>query len=173
MGTLLEALVFGITVASMFIGLFGIVLPLIPGIALIWLAALGYAILEGFAAIDWLSFTTITAIALIAGTADIWMPLMGSKRSGASRRALLFGLVGSAIGFLVLTPMFPIIGSLIGGILGYALGILLGQYHKYRDWNIALKASVGGIAGWGISMVVQMIGGLLIVVIFIWQVLSY
>ena len=173
MQTLLEALVFGITVASMFIGLFGIVLPLIPGIALIWLAALGYAILEGFAAIDWLSFTAITVIALIAGTADIWMPLMGSKRSGASRRALLFGIVGGTLGFLILTPMFPIIGSLIGGILGYALGILLGQYHKYRDWNIALKASVGGITGWGISMVVQMIGGLLIVVIFIWQVLTY
>ncbi len=173
MHPLLEALIFGLTVAAMFVGLFGIVLPIIPGIILIYLSALGFAVLEGFDAVDWLSFTAITLIAVVAVTADLWMPLLGAKQGGASKRAMLFGLVGGVLGFLILTPMFPFVGSVFGGILGYAIGTLLGQYHKYRDWEIALRASIGGIAGWGVSMVIQMIGGILIVSIFIWQVLSH
>lgn len=170
---LLEALVFGVAVVAMIIGLFGIILPIIPGIVLIWLTAFGYAFLEGFAAVDWLTFTVITLIALVAGTADLWMPILGAKKGGASKRAMVFGFVGGVLGFLILTPMFPIVGSIFGGIIGYAIGTLLGQYHKYRDWEIALRASIGGVAGWGVSMVVQMIGGILIVSIFIWQVLTY
>lgn len=173
MEALLEALLFGVTVAAMLIGLFGIMLPILPGVMLIWLAALGYAVVEGFTAVDWWTFAVITLITLVTVTSDFWLPLLGSKRGGASKRAMLFGLVGGILGFVVLTPMFPIAGSLFGGILGYAVGTLLGQYHKYRDWDAALKASVGGVAGWGVSMVIQMVGGLMIVLIFIWQVLSY
>ncbi len=173
MHTLFEALVFGIAVAAMFIGLFGIILPIIPGIALIWLTAFGYAFYEGFEAVDWLAISIITLITLVAGTADLWMPLLGSKKGGASKRAMIFGLLGGVLGFLILTPMFPILGSIFGGIIGYAIGTLIGQYHKYKDWDIALRASIGGVAGWGASVVVQMIGGILIVSIFIWQVLSY
>jgi uncharacterized protein YqgC (DUF456 family) len=65
------------------------------------------------------------------------------------------------------------VGNLFGGIIGYALGILIGQYQKHRDWNLALKASFGGIVGWGIATIVQFAGGILMIVIFIWQVLSY
>jgi uncharacterized protein YqgC (DUF456 family) len=173
MHPVLEALLFGITVAAMFVGLFGIILPVIPGVILIYLSALGFAILEGFDAVDWLSFSVITIIAAVAVTADLWMPLLGSKRGGASKRAIFFGLIGSVLGFLILTPIFPFFGSIFGGILGYAIGTLIGQYHKYRDWDAALRASIGGLAGWGVSMVVQMIGGILIVSIFVWQVLSY
>ena len=77
MHPLLEALLFGLTVAAMFVGLFGIILPIIPGTILIYLSALGYAVLEGFNAVDWLSFTVITLIALVAVTADFWMPILG------------------------------------------------------------------------------------------------
>jgi uncharacterized protein YqgC (DUF456 family) len=101
------------------------------------------------------------------------MPLLGAKKGGASKRAMLSGFVGGVLGFLILTPLFPFVGSVFGGILGYATGTLLGQYHKYRDWEIALRAGIGGITGWGVSMVIQMIGGILIVSIFIWQVLSH
>jgi uncharacterized protein YqgC (DUF456 family) len=173
MHPLLEALLFGLTVAAMFVGLFGIILPIIPGIILIYLSALAYAVLEGFNAVGWLSFTVITLIALVAVTADLWMPILGAKQGGASKRAMLFGLVGGILGFVILTPMFPLVGSIFGGIIGYAIGTLLGQYHKYQDWEIASRASIGSIAGWGVSMVVQMIGGILIVSIFIWQVLSF
>ncbi len=157
----------------MIAGLVGIIIPILPGILLIWLSVLLYAIREGFQAIDWITFTVITLIALVAGTADLWLPLLGSKRGGASGRAMVLGLVGGIVGFFLLGAIFPIVGSLFGGIVGYAAGVLLGQYHKYRDWNVAIKAGVGGVVGWGVATVVQLVGAGIMILLFLWQVLAY
>jgi hypothetical protein len=170
---LLEALAFGIAVAFILIGLAGIVVPLLPGILLIWLTVLAYAIVDKFEAIGWVAFAAMTILAIVAGTADIWMSLLGAKKSGAARRAMVFGMIGGIIGFFFFGSLLPIIGNLIGGILGYAIGIFLGQYHKFRDWDLARKASFGGVIGWGVATITQFAGGLLILLIFVWQVLSY
>ena len=167
-----EALIFGFAVGFMIVGLVGIVVPILPGTLLIWLTVLIYAIIDGFEAIGWVGFAIITLIALVTGTADIWLPLLGAKTAGAAKRALFFGLAGGVVGFFLLGALIPILGSLLGGVLGYATGVLLGQYHKYRDWNLALRAGLGSLAGWGIGTAIQLGGGLLIVVIFILQVLG-
>jgi uncharacterized protein YqgC (DUF456 family) len=169
----LEALIFGFAVGFMIVGLAGIVVPILPGTLLIWLSVLIYAIIDGFEAIGWTSFAVITIIALVTGTADIWLPMLGAKSAGAAKRALIFGFAGGVVGFFLLGAFIPILGNLLGGVLGYATGVLLGQYHKYRDWNLALRAGLGTLAGWGIGTAIQLGGGLLIVLIFIWQVLKF
>jgi uncharacterized protein YqgC (DUF456 family) len=167
--TLLQSLVFGLAVLFLLLGLVGVVVPLIPGSLLIWLTVLLYTLFERFisgsGAIDPITFTVITIIALVTGLADFWMPLLGARVSGSSRRALLFGFVGAIIG----TFFFPLVGS----IVGYAAGILLGEYQKYGEWERALRAGVGGLAGWGVATALQLGGALLIVIIFVWQVLAY
>ena len=168
----LEAVLFGLVVGLIVVGLIGIIVPIIPGTFLIWLSVLIYAIIEGFDSIDWISFTAITIIALISGTADLWMSLLGAKTGGASKRALAYGMIGSVVGLIILGSVFFPLGSIFGGIIGYAVGVLAGQYHKHRDWNIAFKASIGGIAGWGIATAIQLAGAILILVIFVWQVLK-
>ncbi|MGD2050447.1 MAG: DUF456 domain-containing protein [Chloroflexota bacterium] len=169
----LNAIAFGLAVAFMLIGLIGIVIPILPGILLIWLTILAYAVVDGFQAIDWISFIFITIIGLITGTADIWLALLGAKTGGAAKRAMFFGFIGGVLGFFLLGAVLPVVGNLFGGIIGYAVGVLLGQYQKFQDWNVAFKASVGGVVGWGVASVVQIAGGLLMILIFIWQVLSY
>lgn len=170
---LLDAIAFGVAIAFMLIGLIGILVPILPGILLIWLTALAYAIVDGFQAIDWITFTLLTIIAIITGTADLWLSLLGAKTGGAAKRAMFLGVIGGVLGFFLLGAVLPVVGNLFGGIIGYAIGVLLGQYQKFQDWNVALKASIGGVVGWGIATVVQLAGGVLMIVIFIWQVLSY
>ena len=51
---------FWIALAAMLIGLAGTILPAVPGIGLIWGAALVYAIIERFATIDPLTFAVLT-----------------------------------------------------------------------------------------------------------------
>lgn len=157
----------------MFVGLIGMVVPVIPGTILIWLGVLGYAIVEDFQAIDPGILVIISLIGLVTGTSDIWLALLGARSGGASGLSLLYGIIGGVIGFFVLSPLIPIIGSLIGGIVGYALGILLGQYRQLKDWNQAIKASFGGLVGWGVATAVEIVGGIMMVAIFVWQVLSY
>ena len=137
---------------------------MIPGTLLIWIAVLIYALINGFSSIGTFSFIIITIIAIATGTADLWMPLLGAKSGGASGRSLLMGTVGGIIGTFV--------APLLGTIIGYAIGILVGEYQKRGDWNAAFKASVGGVAGWGVATAIQLGGGLLMLAIFIWQALT-
>ncbi len=146
------------------LGLIGTVIPMIPGTLLMWVAVLIYVLVNGMASIGWLVFIIITLIALATGTADLWMPLLGAKTVGASGRGLVYGTIGAVIG----TFIAPLIGTLIG----YAGGILLGQYQKSHDWQDALKASLGGLAGWGLATAVQLGGGLLILAIFVIRALT-
>ena len=172
LSTLLEAILFGLAVAFILIGIVGVIVPILPGVLLIWLTVLAYVIVDGFNAIDWITFVVITLIALVTGTADIWMTLFGAKSGGASFLSMVYGVIGALIGFFVLGAIAPIIGGLFGSILGYSAGVLLGQYQKQRDWRLALKASLGGLAGWGIATFIQLGGSLLILALFVWQVLK-
>lgn len=168
MSLLFQSFSFGLAVFFVLLGVIGVLVPIVPGTLLIWLTIVVYAIVErinGFAAVDWVTFTAITLIALVTGLAEFWLPLLGAKVRGSSRRAILFGVVGGIIGTIAL--------PLLGTIVGYALGVLLGEYHKLRDWDRALRASLNAVASWGVATAMQLGGALLILFIFIWQVLAY
>lgn len=159
----LESIGLGVVIFFMFLGFVGAFLPLMPGPLLVWLAALVYAIATHFAVIGPLTFAIMTLIAWVAATADVWMSMLGARTLGASGRSILWGIGGAIVGFVVL--------NLLGALVGYALGILYCEYRKHGDWRVAFRASVGGLAGWGLSTIVQAAGALLLIVIFIWQVL--
>jgi uncharacterized protein len=167
---LLQTISFALAVVFILIGLIGVVLPILPGTFLIWLTVFFFYIVEralGFAAIDPITFSAITAIALVAGTSELWLPLLGARRSGSSRRAMVTGMIGAVIGTFAL----PV--PLVGTIAGYAAGVLLGEYQKHGEWQRALRASAGGLAGWGVATVLQLGAGLLILLLFVWQVVAY
>jgi len=162
----INALGFGLAVAFILVGMVGIVIPILPGMLLVWLSVLVYAVGTDFATIGWPSLVFITIIALVTGLSNIWLPLLGAEKSGAAKRALFLGVVGAIVGTFVI-PL-----PLLGTVIGYAIGVFLGELIKQRDWRLALKASLGGVAGWGISMIVEIVGALVILTIFVVQVLS-
>jgi uncharacterized protein YqgC (DUF456 family) len=144
------------------IGLIGIVVPLLPGILLIWLAVLLYALSNGFAVITPAWFVLITILALVTGTSDLWLPLLGARKTGASWQALAAGIIGAIIGTFVL----PVIGT----IAGYAAGVLIAEYIRHGAWRPALRSGFGVLAGWGIATLVQLAGALAIIAIFVLRV---
>lgn len=168
MDLILQSIFFGTAVVFLLVGLVGVLVPLLPGSLLLWLTVAVYAVVErfnGFEAIDWITFAVITIIALVTGSSDLWLPLLGAKVTGSSPRSLVYGVVGGIIG----TFIIPLLGS----IIGYVVGILIGEYRRLGDWDKALRAGWGGLAGWGIATAIQLGGGLLILIIFVWQVLAY
>ena len=163
MSLLLESFTFGLIVIFIILGIIGIIVPLLPGIVLIYMAVLTYVWAYGMETLGWASFIIITLIALVTGTSDLWMSLLGAKTGGASGRAMLYGTIGAVVG--------SFFAPLIGTLIGYAVGLLLGEYQKRGDWAAAWKASAGGLAGWGVATAVQLGGGLIILAIFLWQAL--
>ena len=107
---LLEALSFGIAVVFILIGVIGIIVPILPGMLLVWLTLLAYAWVTDFNIITPWIFVILTLFALITGLANIWLPYLGAKKSGASKRAIFLGFIGGIIG----TFIMPLIGTVIG-----------------------------------------------------------
>ncbi len=147
------------------VGLIGVIVPILPGIFMIWLGVLVYVWRDNFETLSLATFIFISLIVIVAGLSDIWLPIFGARKGGAAKRTILTGLLGAILGsFLIPIP-------LIGTIVGYAVGVLLGEYHKRRDWDAAWRASKGGLAGWGIATIIQLVAGLFVILVFAWAVL--
>jgi hypothetical protein len=161
---------FWVALAAMVVGLIGVILPVVPGVGFIWIVVLVYAIAEGFATIDPITFAVLTVLGAVGLSADLWMSQAGAKIGGASVWSLLAGLVLGAIGAVV-GLAFLGIGAVPGAILGTVLGVALAEWYRRRDWREAFKAAGGWLIGCTLSGGVQFLIAVLMMLIFVWQVL--
>ncbi len=147
------------TLVIMFFGLLGAVIPFVPGPPLVWVGALYYAWRTDWTEVGWLILTLLLVLAIVGGTADLWMGYLGARTGGASGLATLASLVGGIIGLLVF--------SLPGAIIGSLGGIVLVEYPRHGDWRRMLRASGGYVVGWLLSSVVEVIICLVMIGIFL------
>lgn len=127
-------------------GLAGTILPALPGVPLVFGALLLAAYLDGFTRVGWPTLVILGVLTALAMLADFVATLLGAKRAGASRLALVGAAVGSVLGIfsgLWGLLVFPFIGAVVGelisrkqlghaGKVGFAtwLGLLLGTIAK-------------------------------------------
>lgn len=154
-------IVLGLTFVVMLIGLIGVVLPVLPGSILIFVAALGYALLDGFQTVGWITLVVMGLLTAVATTADIWASSMGARAGGASGWSVLAGMVGGLVGLIVF--------SLPGSIIGALLGMFLVETLRVKDWRKALKSGGGWMLGWLLSTIFELAISLVMVAIFAWR----
>lgn len=152
----------GLTFVVMFIGLVGIILPVLPGSILIFAAALFYALLDGFQTVGWVTLVVLGLLTAAATTAGLWATSMGAKAGGASGWSILAGMVGGLVGLLIL--------SLPGSIIGALLGMFLVEVMRVKNWRKAVKSGGGWLLGWLLSTIIELAIGLIMVAIFAWRV---
>jgi len=160
----LSASIFWITLVIMGVGLFGLIVPIFPGITVIWLAALGYGVVTKFTTLGWVLFAVITI--LFFGGVTIDNVLMGAKarKEGAAWSSLALGYLAGILGTIFLPPL--------GGIIAAPLVVLLMEYLRQRDFNKALASLKGLAIGWGASFVVRFLIGLAMIGIWlVWTLL--
>src|SRR5215211_1328750 len=83
-----------LTLVLMFVGLLGSVVPGLPGVTLIFLSALIYAVLTGFESVGAAILVVLFVLAALAFIADFFATTYGARRFGASN----WGTVGGAVG---------------------------------------------------------------------------
>ena len=89
---------------------------------------------------------------------------MGARLGGASGWSIVGGMLGGLVGLLVFT--------LPGAVLGALLGVLAVEVLRVKDWRKALKASGGWAVGWIIATGLQVVIGLAMAGVFVWQVMQ-
>lgn len=150
--------------ATAVVGVAGTVLPVLPGIVLIWGAALVYAWWSGFRTLGWTDLAVLTLMGALAYGADLILGLGGARRFGAGRAGITGALVGLASGLLVMGP----VGVLLGPIAGAVVGELLWGSH----WRSALRAGIGAGIGTVLAMAVRLLLAVAMLIYLVWQVLS-
>lgn len=156
-------LVFIGTLLIMLVGLAGVILPVIPGVPIIWLGAFLYGLYTGFEEINW---NVLGAFAILTGLTivlDYVANLYGAKRMGATG----WGIVGALLGMLV--GLFA--GGLIGLLIGSFAGAVLGEVLAGKAGSQALKAGIGTFLGFLGGTLIKFIVGSIMIGIFLWKVL--
>jgi uncharacterized protein YqgC (DUF456 family) len=161
---------FWIALVAMVIGLTGVLVPVVPDIVLVWFVILAYAIAERFATIDPLTFVFLTFLAALGVSAEFWMSQAGAKVSGASIWSILAGIALAVVGAIVGLIFFGI-GAVPGAFLGALVGLVLAEWYQRKDWQETLKVVGGWLAGYFLSVGVQLYIGILMILIFVWQAL--
>jgi len=144
----------------MVVGLMGVLLPVLPGLLLIWAAAVFYGFMVGFGTLGWAVVGLLTVLTVAGAIKSVVIPRRAAVESGASGWAQLGALIGGVIGFFVI----PVLGLILGALAG----LLLVEYMLKGDWNEALVAVRGTAKGFGISVVIDLMLG--IVMIVAWSV---
>ena len=139
----------------MVVGLFGVVIPVLPGTALILAAGVGWAVLVAEEGVGrWVVVGVMTAL-FLAGFA-LKYALPGRRLSGQlPRQTLLLGGLGALIGFFVLPPF----GLLIGGIAG----VYLAEARRHGSGPEARRATVQVLQAVGLGILAELTAGVLMV----------
>ena len=153
----------------MILGLAGSILPILPGPLLIWLGVILWGWVDGFQRLGWPTLIILGVLMVLAWTSDLFLSTFGTRRAGASWKAVAGAIVGGIVGAVLLTGVLPIIGTILGTILGAVIGILVIEYYDKGNWRQALRASRGYIFGSLAARALELFLSLLMIAIFAWK----
>ena len=140
-----------------------LVLPVLPGLVIIWIVALGYGLIAGFGTLGWIMFA-IMIVLMISGSV-IDNILMGTQahKEGAPWWAILLALIAAIAGNFAL--------PIIGGLLAALLTLFVVEWIRRKDWRKALISMRGMLIGCGWATVIRFIIGL--IMIGLWMIWAW
>jgi uncharacterized protein len=141
-----EILLYVLGAAALAIGLAGVVLPAIPGSALLVLGALLVAWAEGFTRVSGWTVAACALIGLLIWLVDLAAGLLGAKAFGASRWAVIGAALGLVVGMFLGLP---------GIVLGPAVGAIVLEYARDPSFERAMKAGLGAFLGFVLGSAVK------------------
>ncbi|MGI5880452.1 MAG: DUF456 domain-containing protein [Syntrophomonadaceae bacterium] len=151
-----------ITVLVIILGIAGTILPMIPGIPLVFMAILVYGWLGHFTVITGKYLIIIGILTLLSIIFSYLSTVMGAKYFGSGRLGLWGALIGTFAGLL----LFPPIGLLIGPFAG----AFIGEYMSVQDTQKAVKAAFGSLLGLFTGVVFNLAIGIYMLVTFLMNV---
>lgn len=154
-----------LTLFAMLVGLVGLIVPVFPGLTVMWFAALVYALLQSAGGsmgwVDWLLFAIITLLMIGGNIVDNL--IIASKMRGHEIpwSSILLSYAAGLVVSLFATPLM--------GLLAAPLSLLLWEYLRLRDRSLAFESARVYMIGWGASFAARFgIGFLMIVLWMLW-----
>jgi uncharacterized protein len=125
------------------VGLAGTVLPALPGTALILAGIFVGAWIDDFARVGTVTLIVIGVLAVLAWVLDYVAGLLGAKKAGASRLALVGAAVGTVLGLFM-----GLVGVLFMPLVGAAVGEFIARRDSAPAQAVGGQAVKVGVATW-------------------------
>ncbi len=102
-----------------------------------------YGFVTNFSELEPWHLAIFGGITVLSMAIDYFSGIIGAKWGGASRKAIIFGLIGLLIGLVLFPPL--------GAFIGMFLGVFVAELIQFNDHLKALRAAsyslVGIVAG--------------------------
>ncbi len=136
------ALLWALSALLIFAGLAGTVLPALPGTAFVLAGIVLGAWIDDFTRVPVWVVGLCTVLAVLAWVLDYVAGLLGARRAGASKQALIGAAVGTVVGLFM-----GLVGVLFMPLVGAAVGEYLARQNQRQALNVGVATWLGIMAG--------------------------
>ncbi len=156
-----------VTLFVMFLGLLGLIVPIFPGLTVMWLATLVYALAQAAGNLmhwsDWLLFALITLLMIGGNVLD--NIIIASKMRG---HKIPWGtiILCYAVGIVVSLFFTPLVG-----LLASPLALVGLEYLRFREFKLAFDSARVFMIGWGTAFAARF--GIGVVMIVFWMLWAW
>lgn len=147
-----------LTLFVLLVGLLGLIVPIFPGLVIMWLGTLVYALLQsaigGMTFWDWVLFAIITILMIVGNVVDNIIIARKMRDKFIPWSSIIFAFAASIIASLFLTPLV--------GLVAAPVGLFGAEYRRLRDRSAAIESTKAYMIGWGWSFAARFGIGVLI-----------
>lgn len=154
-----ETLLLALVAIVMVIGIAGTVLPILPGLWLIWGAALVYGLFAGFGTVGWIAMALITTAAAAGTALTVYLPQRETAAIGIPLWGQVLALAAAVAGFFLI----PVVGAPVG----FAVGIFAAATFREQSLGAAVGATKSTLKAMLIASGLQLAAGIAMFAVWI------
>jgi uncharacterized protein YqgC (DUF456 family) len=148
-----------LTLFALIVGLLGLVVPIFPGLVIMWLGTLVYAILQNAAGNmttwKWVIFGIITLLMIVGSIADNLIIAQKMRDKYIPWSSILFAFGASLVASLFFTPLI--------GLVAAPVGLFLAENRRLNDRDAAVDSTKAYMIGWGWAFGARFLIGLVMI----------
>lgn len=156
-----------LTLFFMLVGLAGLLIPIFPGLTVMWLATLIYALVQAsnknMAWFEWVLFAIITLLMITGNIVDNIIIARRVREKKVPWSSIILGYLAGILASIFFTPLI--------GIIAAPAGLFGAEYLRLRDPRVALASTRAWMTGWGVTIAVRLTIG--VVMIGLWMIWAW
>jgi len=146
------------TLFVLLVGLLGLIVPVFPGLTIMWLGALVYALFQNAAGQmtgwDWFLFAIITLLMIGGNILDNVIIAYKMRDKYIPWSSIIWAFTAGIVASLFLTPLV--------GLVAAPVGLFLAELRRLKDRDAAIDSTKTYMVGWGWAFGARFLIGLAI-----------
>jgi uncharacterized protein len=141
----LQVILETLTLFVLLVGLFGLIIPVFPGLTVMWLGTLVYALIQNAAGKmtgwGWLLFGLISVLMIIGNIVDNIIIARKMRDQYVPWSSIFLAFTAGIIASLFFTPLI--------GLVAAPVGLFLAESRRLKNRDAAIDSTKAYMIGWG------------------------